>query len=396
MDSIENLLREANSHFDAVDIRQRFEARIQSLGITQHQAQQLLDIENKSLHGILDGTSKRIDYANALKLARFLRLNDNEFASLYARQNTPVKDEVDRVQAAVWLLDTFDLKGLKQGHVLSGKTSPEEVEARLRDFFGVTTNEEFASTAITSMFSQPKRSGSDKMRDFWVRSAHAHLSGLQNPYPYERKQLLELIPKIRPFTQNVTQGLATVVQALYRCGVTVMYQPLLRNVLVHGATLAVQDKPGIVLTDYNKSYPTLWFALMHELHHVLYDWEEIRKNRVHLSGDPDIFLLNEEKSNDFAREYLCARDKSKYVFPFLGNPIVVNQKAREWQIHPSIIYNFAMYDMRQAGDEKAWAKYRSQFPNVELALDGLNVFSWSGTVLENTAALKKQVFTFYQ
>jgi HTH-type transcriptional regulator / antitoxin HigA len=229
-----------------------------------------------------------------------------------------------------------------------------------------------------------------------VRSAHAHLVGLQNPYPYERKQLLELIPKIRPFTQNVTQGLATVVQALYRCGVTVMYQPLLRNVQVHGATLAVQDKPGIVLTDYNKSYPTLWFALLHELHHVLYDWEEIRVNRVHLTGDPDIFLLNEDKANDFAREYLCSRDKSKYVRPFLGNSVVVGKKAQEWQVHPSIVYNFAMYDMHQAGDEKAWTKYKADFPKVELALDGLNVFSWSSTVLENTTALKQQVFAFYQ
>ena len=232
------------------------------------------------------------------------------------------------------------------------------------------------------------------MRDFWVKSAHAHLKSFDNPYPYERKQLLELIPKIRPYTMNVEQGLVTVIQALFYAGVTVMYQPLLTNVSVRGATFAVNDKPAIVLTDYNKSYPTLWFALLHELHHVLHDWEQIQTNNYHLTGQPDLYLLNEEKADDFARDFLCAKAWSKYIRPHLNNPTVVNRYARERQIHPSIIYNFAMYDMKQEGDEKAWSKYRTFFPKVEDALRSYAAFSWSASVAANAEAIKKEVFPF--
>ena len=166
METIEELLRDANSRFGAVDLRQQFEARLHVVGITQHQTQQLLEIENKALHVILDGSAKRIDYANALKLARFLRLNDNEFASLYTRQNETVKEDVDRVQMKTWLLDTFDLKGLKQGHVLAGKTSPEDVATRLREFFGLGETEGFDMGLLRPSSRRPSAAPATKCATF--------------------------------------------------------------------------------------------------------------------------------------------------------------------------------------------------------------------------------------
>jgi hypothetical protein len=113
-----------------------------------------------------------------------------------------------------------------------------------------------------------------------------------------------------------------------------------------------------------------------------------------LTGEPDLFLLNEEKSDKFARDYLLSEERTRYIKPLVSNSIVVNKYAREQQVHPSIIYNFVMYDMHQDGDSKAWSKYQIGFPNVEDALVGFACFSWASTVLENANAIKEEIFTF--
>ena len=170
------------------------------------------------------------------------------------------------------------------------------------------------------------------MKEFWVRSAFMHFEKISNPNEFNREALISLIPKIRPYTMNIKQGLKVVTQALYNCGLTVIYQPHLPTTQVRGATFVVNHKPCIVLTDLNKNYATIWFALMHEIYHVLYDLDEIEKQTFHLTGEPDLFLLEEDKANQFSRDYLFAREKSKYISKYINSPHIVREYAHKNQL----------------------------------------------------------------
>ena len=111
----------------------------------------------------------------------------------------------------------------------------------------------------------------------------------------------------------------TVFRALYNVGVTVIFQPMLSRTQIRGATFLINNKPCIVVTDLHKSYPTIWFSLIHELHHVLFDLEELEKVKYHLTGEPDLFLMQEDKANEFASEYLISAEKLRYIEPLIHN-----------------------------------------------------------------------------
>lgn len=128
------------------------------------------------------------------------------------------------------------------------------------------------------------------------------------------------MPKIRPFTRDIENGLVQVAKALYKVGVTVIFQPSIEKLQIRGATFSCNKKPCIVLSDLQKNYPTLWFTLLHELHHVLYDFDEINKRVFHLSsGEGDIFLMNEERADNFATEYLLSEARLRYAIGYINS-----------------------------------------------------------------------------
>lgn len=97
----------------------------------------------------------------------------------------------------------------------------------------------------------------------------------------------------------------SVARALYKIGITVIFQPSIQKLQIKGATFACNGKPCIVLSDLNKRYPTLWFVLLHELYHVLYDFDEISERNYHVSEEDssDLFLLDEISPDEFARDF---------------------------------------------------------------------------------------------
>lgn len=192
---------------------------------------------------------------------------------------------------------------------------------------------------------------------------------------------------------DTEKGLFVVSQALYNIGITIIYQPYLPTVQVRGATFFVNNKPCIVLTDLQKNYPTIWFALIHEIHHILYDLEIIQTNAYHLSGELDLFLIGEDEANDFSREYLFSEEKSKYIAPFINNELIVREFAKKSQVHPSLIYSFYNYDRNNQGYHNAWSKYKKYFPDIKKTLERFNTNPWEKeTIQESVDMIKEAVF----
>ncbi|MDA3614673.1 XRE family transcriptional regulator [Polluticaenibacter yanchengensis] len=377
-------------------INELFNERLEKYGLTQNQAEKILGVQTRTLEGILNKSAVRVDALNLFKLSQFLGLQISDFIMLYVAELPAemIKDITD-ARRNTFIVSNFDIATLKKARFLTNRNDFDEIEDRIKRFFGLASIYEYGEkNKYIPAFSRTKRSPHILMREFWVASAIAQFEAINNPNEYNRDGLLDLMPKIRPYTMNVERGLKVVIQALYRVGVTVIYQPHLTTTHVRGATFVVKNKPCIALTDLNKNYPTIWFALLHELHHVLYDFEDIEKQTYHLTGEADLFLLNEQEANDFARNYLFAPERSKFIFPHIGNHFIVSQYAREAQVHPSIIYSFYSYDMEKSGKGNYWGRFKDHYPDVSIIIkemqDG-NPFEYEA-VQESVQYLKENVY----
>jgi Zn-dependent peptidase ImmA (M78 family) len=388
-------LSEANSDSDNVSsLKELFENRLQELELSQNQVEKLLNIERKSLVGILDRTAKRVDVINILKLGSFLNLNTEEFLKIYLTEMpSEMIGDLEQARKSNFIVSYFDLSSLYKSKFLSSKNDFNYIENRLKRFFNLDNIFDYNAQKVFPAFSRTKKASNNLMREFWVKSAYVHFEVINNPNSYDRDALIDLIPKIRPYTINIDNGLMIVCQALYNVGVTVIYQPYLPTVQVRGATFLVNRKPCIVLTDLNKNYPTIWFALMHELHHVLYDLEAIERNVYHITGEPDLLLVNEDKANEFAREYLFSAERSKYISQLINDELLVWEYAKQSQVHPSFIYNFYNYDQHNQGYSNAWSKFKQFFPDVKQAIKNLNTNPWEKeTIEESVEQIKETVF----
>lgn len=376
--------------------KELFDLKIEQYGITQNQAETLLGMQKRTLEGILDMSAKRVDVVSLLKLGQFLGLDVTSLMKVFVNGiPVDVTKDLNDARTKSFLISNFDIKNLIKAKFIKHKNDFEYIEKRVKDFFGIDFIEDYVNKFYIPAFSRTKRNSSTLMREFWVRSAFVHFEKLNNPNEYDREALVDLIPKIRPYTMNVEKGLKTVTQALFNIGVTVIYQPHLPTTQVRGATFVVNNKPCIALTDLNKNYATIWFALLHELHHVLYDFEEIEKQVFHLTGEADLFLLQEDTANDFSRNFLFSNERLKFIQAHISNHYLVSEYAKESQIHPSIIYNFYCYDMEKTNKGKFWGKFKHYDPPIDLALKDINVNSFENESIDATVKyLKEKVYNF--
>jgi len=385
---LKNSFKESDHNLKSLLIKQ-----LESTGLSRTQFEKLVKIERKSLEPILNSTSKQTDVIKLLKIGEFLGLSVEQLLILFLKDRPT--QEIGELQASLelsFIHKYFDLKTLTSINFIQKGDDVQVIKNRIQEFFGVESIYEYERELNDALYSRTKRSFNDKMKDFWIKSSYKYFELIDNPNDFDRDALVELIPKIKPYTANVNEGLLTVFRALYFVGVTVVFQPSLPKTQIRGATFIVNGKPCIVITDLFKNYATIWIALIHELHHVLYDLETIAKTQYHLSGEPDLFLMQEDKANSFAREYLFSEDKLRSVEPFIHNKIIIQKKAKKFNVHPCIIYAMFQHWKNEQG-ENYWPAFKKEFPNYENATQQLNYSNWSAQSIRETAEQIKSILT---
>jgi len=379
------------------DLKELFDQKLKGYNLTQRQALSLLDIEYKSLTPILSGDSKQPNLINILKIASFLELEISEILpAVLATQPATNLAKLDKVNRVSFLAKNFDIERLHKIGFLKMKDDTDAILDRILTFFGfgnIIEYKQYEAKVDKILFSRTKRSFTTKMRDFSVVAAYRLFELINNPNDYDRESLVELIPKIKPYCQDVENGLLTVCMALYKHGVTVAFQKSLTTSQYRGGTFFVNEKPCIILTDLNKSYPTVWFALLHELYHVLYDEDELRKSTYHLTGEPSLLLVDEEGANNFARDFFFDETMYEYIKPYIHNRIIVSGFAKENSIERSFVYSFFTRYMDKLEDKNYYAAFKDYFPDIELATSKLNPIVWSDQkAIKETVELIKSTF----
>lgn len=331
-------------------LKELFEERLNSLGMSNSQACDVLGIQTRALNGIISGSAKMIDPINIIKLSNFVQIPKERVFALFIEQydkNFPQeqKNSGDKVE---FIKNNFDLAVLKKAGFIKSISDFQHIEERITFYFGLKSIFDYKRPSIDVAFSAGKRQPKNPLtRSTWIASAIELFSEIKNPNPYDRQELIQYFPKIRWHSTNVELGFQSVIKDLYKIGVTVAYHPPLPTLHLRGATFSIYDKPCVVVTDYSHFYPSLWFTLVHELFHVLFDWEEIRIHEYHLSDEESEQLTIREKENEadsFAREFLLSKDKTSQASKFIFNENLVDQYAKANHVHPSFIYVFHAFD----------------------------------------------------
>ena len=379
---------------DGPTLHDLVETKRNELGISSDLLAKIVGINRITLDRLLKGDTQKADLFSLLKLDEFLQIGIEQIVGVYMSSLSPESaKELQQAKVASYIVKYFDLSGLKKAGVIDTVSDFEQIETQITHFFKLESIFEYDREIGDVLFCRTKSKFDDKMRDFWVRSAIHQFKHYDNPNDYNRDALMSLIPKIRPYTRYEEKGLFTVIQALYNVGVTVIVQSYLSRTQVRGGTFAVNGKPCVVVTDFNKSYATLWFALMHELFHVCYDFEDLKNGLVyHLTGESDIFLFREDDADYFAREILFRQETLDYIKHSISSPAIVAAYAEKYRVHPAIIYAFYCYHEDKHNKQNHYSQYQQYFGKPDKALKMARTNPWDkDTLLDEVEAFKRKV-----
>lgn len=377
-------------------LKELFNKKLDELQMPPTAAYKIIGIQSRTVKGILNGTQKVVDITNLIKIANFLQLPKEEVVKLFlesVEENFPTHNiSPEKIN---FIKENFDLAVLKKAGFIQNITDFAHIEARIVLRLGLKSIFEYRKPSVDVAFSSGLfKPENDNTRAFWIRAAQVWFEELDNPYDYDREQLIKVFPKIRWHSMNVEKGLLEVIKILFKVGITVIYQPSLQKLQLRGATFNYYNKPCIVLTNYVGFYATLWFALIHELYHVLFDWEEIKANKYHLTDDSNEQLSvreREAEADKFAREYLFTTEKVKSVRPYLNDESFVEEFSINNHVHSSFLYVFNAFDMKN--NRNAWALARKHSPDIDLSIKSIDTH-WKDEepIEEKAKRLKLQVY----
>ena len=213
---------------DNIGLRVLFDTKLHELNMTENQVHKLLDIDKNSLNPILDGTVKQPNMFNIIKIADFLEISlESIITTIVSNQNKEQIGKLEKVHELSFLTKHFDIDKLHKTKFIETKSDSEKIKTRILDFFGfedIIEYEKYESDLNSVLYSKSKRKFTDKMRDFSIKSAFRIFELIDNPNEYDREELKDLVTKIKPYSNDVENGLLIVCKALYNIGVTVCVQ----------------------------------------------------------------------------------------------------------------------------------------------------------------------------
>ena len=378
---------------DHNSLSDKFHDKIIELNITPTAACELIGIETRTLAGILNASLKQPDLLSISKFCVFIGLDTKIGISLYLDQMNKVNgDPLSTVKRNKFLVETFDLPNLKKTGFISSVKDYDAIEVKIKTYFGFDSIYEYNKVNVTPAFSTTNKKKSSGQIEFWIASAYRQFIRIENPNPYDRDELLKIISSFRDYSIDLGDGLIKVSQELFKQGITVLFQPSMAALQTKGAVLPVKDKPCIIISDFNKSYASIWHSLIHELFHVLFDWDDIRENKYCRLSDDEDEDPREIEADSFAYDYLLPPLYERALHHNFNDVYFVEQIAKKEKIHSSIIL-FEFGNRHKKKETRYWILFNKLAPKIHEFGRRLNLNSWEDPIsaVDNASNIKNQI-----
>ena len=247
---------------------------IDEQGITQEELAKRLQTTPKYISDLVNGRINLTDEM-VLKLSIVFGTSTKLWLNLnqkYIEKKLEIEKRI-RIDQECELVKKIDYKfWVELGLVKATRITAEKVQ-ELQRYFKVSS----LSVLGQRDFLVQYRTSVSEVTDVNVINANAWVQTAINlgtqieVEPFDKKKLLEAIPEIRSMTvQNPKDFYPRLRALLASCGVALVLLPNLKNCGVNGAVKWLgKDKVVLALNDRRKYADTFWFALFHELGHVL-------------------------------------------------------------------------------------------------------------------------------
>lgn len=335
------------SSINTISLRKELGIFMENTGITKTKIAQLLGLPSyKHVTNILEG-EEEITLRCAIAIAHLIGISEQQLLdSAYKEFKEENGLNLDSLKYASFLYSNFDCKALKTLKLFGVNDTDEQMCNRLVEYFGYHSIFEYKVpiSPKSALFSKRKISAQEKreqlMMNFWLTTAQRSFVEMNNPNEYDRELLKDFVLKrIKQYTNDVNSGFAIAIYVLYQLGVSVLVQDYITGTRAYGVSLIVNCKPCIVLTALGGHYYKLWTTLLHELYHILNDWDYLQHVGCMVSDESQGELFVSENDADrFA--YNCLVPESLYnkLELIIDSKFKVIQLAQKLGIHPTIVY----------------------------------------------------------
>lgn len=316
-----------------------------------------------------------LKFNQAIKLMKLLGLTESQLVSAYNNEMAEKElENVEKAERLSYVLRNFDIPTLKKIGIIKPRSRIEDYEKQICVFFGFDSIFQYEDTALMpTMFSKSKAAVAQekekKMNNFWLKCSIYSFSRIGNPNDYNRDLLIEFMKRISEFTADTVHGYERAVLVLFRIGVTVLTQSYVSGTRAFGVTMILNGKPCIVITDMNKKYHKLWINLIHELYHVINDFEILRNLKYHISySETPELLLNEARADQFALDALVTPSIQKELGRIVAFPYKMKQLANKINVDVSILYGVYLESLPREKQSKEFPKYANMLKSSEIAI----------------------------
>ena len=247
---------------------------IDEQGITQEELAKRLQKTPKYVSDLVNGKINlteemvsRLSIVFGTSTKMWLNLNQK-----YIEKRIEIEKQ-KRIDEECELVRKIDYKFWVELGVVKAVRSVSEKVQELQKYFKVSSLKVLAQNDFLVQY----RTSVSEMKDVNVINANAwvqtaiNIGTQMDVVSFDKKKLLEAIPEIRDITVQDTSIFYTKLKKiLASCGVALVLLPNLKKCGVNGAVKWLgKDKVVLALNDRRKYADTFWFALFHELGHVL-------------------------------------------------------------------------------------------------------------------------------
>ena len=319
-------------------------------GISQKELSSRTGVSEKHLSHLLNGSS-RLTEELALKLEKVL---PGVPASYWLNYESKYREALAREKASMLNFSEGELNNLAKrfrfNEVFKGLAWDLQKQANeMLSLLKISDFKNFEKTYTNLAVSFMEDGGDLESIAIWLNLCHerAELQDEEVSEPFDPKTLKTFLPELKAIAENedAAFSLTNATKWLNNKGVYLVVQDAITNCKVRGALTTQKKNPAIFLSLRFKTHDHAWFALAHEIGHLLLHSNGKETLLSFEDGNDIPRSVQEEEANSFARDFFMCDDVYN-TFVASGSPTKksIIHFSLSQHIHPGIVVARLQHD----------------------------------------------------
>jgi len=334
--------------------------------IDEQKCAEILGINEKELKNLLDGKSFLTDEIAENLTSVFPEIPssywtnyENKYREFIANQNLTLNHyNLDQ-------LNSF-AKRFKFNEIFSGLGWDLNKQANeMLKLLGLHQFEQFDEIYTNLNVDFMEDGGEKEAIAIWLNLSKEEID-LQNKdlsnIDYSKEKLINSLDKFKLLALNndYKKSLKSAKKLLNRLGIYLVFYNAIENSKVRGAVTTYKDNPAIFISGRFKTHDHTWFALMHEIGHLILHYvpgEQI------ITMENEVIEYNidkkENEANEFARNFFIDEDAyTQYVSNMYFDELSIREFAQSQNVLPGIVLARLQHDGYISFDKLNYLKDR--------------------------------------